>query len=95
VRAHDSDPTTQEGFIARVADAASLSPSEVNINARLIEDLDLDSIALLELIASVVAGPQAREPLFDEFAAQRWDETTVTDFWRQYKKRVVVITSAD
>jgi len=95
VRAHDSDPTTQEGFIARVADAARLPPSEVDLDARLIEDLGLDSIALLELIASVVAIPLAGEPLFDELAAQRWDETTVRDFWRRYKKRVVVIMDAD
>lgn len=65
-----------QAFVAKVAEIAGVEPSEVTAETRLIDDLDLDSLALTELLVEVIS-----DHYLDDIAAElherRWEGTTV------------------
>jgi acyl carrier protein len=65
-----------------LAAIAQLPVDEISPSARLIEDLDLDSLALAELV--VFAAERAeRATASDQFEGRRWDGVTLAQFYTE------------
>lgn len=72
-----------EAFRAEIATIAAADPATVAAEARLIEDLGLDSVALAELVGFLV-GELGMTALDDELADRRWNDLTAGALYDEY-----------
>jgi hypothetical protein len=71
-------------YLSVVASAAELDRSDVSPDARLVEDLGLDSLALTELVVSL--GEIHGAALLGRLEEQRWPGLTVKGCWDELVK---------
>ena len=72
-----------EDFVHSVAAAAGIPVREVSPSTRLIEDLDLDSLALTEVVVMLIV-ELGMESLSDGLEQRRWDSVTVGGLYDEY-----------
>jgi acyl carrier protein len=75
-----------EDFVAVIAEIAEADCDDVRPHVRLVEDLNLDSLALLEVIVGLVVD-LGLEELSDEMQASTWRGVTVGDLYKEYVQR--------
>jgi acyl carrier protein len=74
---------TLSQFCAAVADVASRERASVTATTRLIDDLDLDSFALAEVIVALIVDFHMESALSD-LEKRDWPSLTVGDLYQEY-----------
>jgi acyl carrier protein len=74
-----------ERFATTVADAAEVGPGGVSPATRLVEDLNLDSLALLELVVTLLVD-YGLEELPPEFERANWNGITVGRLYDEIRR---------
>lgn len=74
-------------FAARVAETLDRDLTDVTEDARIIEDLGADSLAVLEIVVAV-ADDYGVEDYYEDMVNQRWTGVTVGELFRQHKAKL-------
>lgn len=90
----DSPPLLWDAFAAAVAEIAAVPPGSVTANARLLDDLGLDSLALTEVIVFCVVELEM-ETLARDLGERPWDRITIGDLYDEYKTGESKVYSPD
>ena len=65
-------------FAAAVAEVAGVAPATLSPDSRVVEDLGLDSLALVELILVLAEAPALMDPrLVARLEGRRWEQTSL------------------
>jgi acyl carrier protein len=69
---------TLQAFTADLAELLDVRPESIDPDARLVEDLGLDSVALTEIVVMLISDYGA-ESLSERLEYERWDNRSVRD----------------
>lgn len=78
---------TKDAWIASVAEIGDLDLSAVTSDARLVEDLGFDSVAVAELVVYLVVDCDM-EPIAENLESRTWTSVTVGDLYAEYRRHV-------
>jgi acyl carrier protein len=73
-----------EQFAAEIAVVAGVEPDAITRNARLLEDLGVDSFALAELVSWLMIDLQM-STLEHELSEREWTQVTVGELFTEYR----------
>lgn len=74
---------TWEGFAEVVAECAGVAPGEVRRETRLVEDLNLDSLELAEILVELFVD-HGLEGLPEDLQESTWNEVTAGELYEAY-----------
>jgi acyl carrier protein len=75
-----------QGLITEIAELARVPPDVVAPDARLVEDVGLDSLALAELMAILIEEHGA-DALDEQLLERSWEDVTVSELFKTYLRR--------
>jgi acyl carrier protein len=82
----DQDAAAWARLARVIADAADAAPADVSVSTRLVEDLNLDSLALLEVVVSLLVDFDVAE-LPAEFEKASWQGVTAGRVYDEVRTR--------
>jgi acyl carrier protein len=82
-----SPEQTWQQFVARVAEVADVSPDELTRETRFVEDLGLDSLALVEIVVALLVD-FGLEELSENLQDSAWVDVTLGMVYDEYRTQV-------